>query len=142
MKTQLPAAINNVTEAKTLLKDLYINSELFHPEDDANDLVGAPFTKTEGDKLNALMQQIYQLSEVPEQFDPCGFVVDLNNTVWVIKYGELYAIGMDFRRGCTFRWSSNVHASWHLNSDDIEWFEKMKKKNRWDLYNIDKIELK
>ena len=142
MKTKLPASITSVADAQHLLTELYNNSESYHPEDCANNLVGEPFTKIEGDKLNELMQQVYQLPEVPEQFDPCGFVIDLRKTVWVIRYGELYAAGMDFRRGLTFQWISNVYIAWQLDSNDIEWFEKQKKKYRWDFYTLDKVEIK
>jgi hypothetical protein len=61
MKTILPEKISTIKEAKDFLTELHKNGESFHPEDDANDLVGDPFTKEEGDKLNQLMADIYNL---------------------------------------------------------------------------------
>lgn len=76
MLTKLPQSITTIDEARKLLTDLYNNGESFHPEDDANDIVGDLFTKEEGDKLNDLMGQIYDL---PGDFDPCEFYLILDN---------------------------------------------------------------
>lgn len=73
MRTALPAAISNVEEAKTFLTELNNNGEVFHPEDNANELVGDLFTKEEGDKLNKLMSEILSL----ESFDACDFILSL-----------------------------------------------------------------
>lgn len=82
IKTVLPAAITSVDEAKAFLTELYKNDECFHPEDDANDLSGDPFTKEEGDLLNKLMSDIYELNgDKPCQdwvFDPCLFILELD----------------------------------------------------------------
>jgi len=83
MKTQLPASINSVSEAKELLKALFDNGESFHPEDDARDLSGDIFTKKEGVLLNKLMGDIYKLEQVNKdgnnkyEFDPCDYLLSL-----------------------------------------------------------------
>lgn len=79
MKTKLLQKIRNVEQAKNTLYDLWRNGESFHPEDDANSLVGDPFTKEEGDHLNKLMQDINNLSPVDGvKFCPCQFLVDID----------------------------------------------------------------
>lgn len=77
MKTKLPDKITSIEEAEKLLTELNSNGEAFHPEDDATDLSGDPFTKEEGDKLNELTNQIYALEGVPEEWDPCDFYLKL-----------------------------------------------------------------
>ena len=84
MKTTLPEEITTINEAKQLLTALHNNGEAFHPEDDANDLCGDPFTIDEGNQLNKLMADIYSLpgnENYPNDlaFDPCGFFCDLIN---------------------------------------------------------------
>ena len=79
MKTKLPKSINTVRAAKILLKKLHTNGESFHPEDDANDLVGDIFTTKEGDQLNKLMEDIYLLPGNDGRhnnlaFDPCDYL--------------------------------------------------------------------
>lgn len=38
MKTNLPAAITTIDEAKAFLTELHANGESYHPEDDAHDV--------------------------------------------------------------------------------------------------------
>lgn len=85
MKTILPAGIGTVEQAKALLTDLHANGEAFHPEDDATDLVTDVFTQEEGESLNALMLDIYNLPGNDGRhvgilaFDPCEFLIELDN---------------------------------------------------------------
>lgn len=72
LKTQLPKTILSIDEAKEFLTKLHLNGEGYHPEDDANDCLSHIASKEEGDKLNDLMSQIYDL----KNFDPCEFLVD------------------------------------------------------------------
>lgn len=82
MNTVLPQSINSIEDAKKFLTDLYNNEETFHPEDDATDLVGDPFTFDEGTQLNKLMDDIYNLagneSVKSMVFDPCEFILNLD----------------------------------------------------------------
>ena len=76
MKTQLPEKIENAAQAVEFLTQLFKNGESFHPEDDAHGIVWAvedPPTPEECDKLNDLMSDIYDLSDV----DPCGILLEL-----------------------------------------------------------------
>ncbi len=80
MKTILPESITTVDEAKAFLTELVKNGEHFHPEDDATDFL--MFTKDEGEKLNILMDQIYNLKGNDGRhsgemiFCPCEFILD------------------------------------------------------------------
>lgn len=85
MKTILPTRINSIKEAKALLTQLHLNSEAFHPEDDATDLVAPIFTVEEGAKLNSLMEDIYLL----HGFDPCEFLLYIQNLTAVEEYKGL-----------------------------------------------------
>lgn len=74
MKTILPNKITSIEEAKNFLKSLSENGEMFHPEDDANDINfedDSP-TKEECDKLNTLMDEVYSF----DGFDPCEYILD------------------------------------------------------------------
>jgi hypothetical protein len=81
MKTKLPESITTIEEAKLLLRDLHSNGESFHPEDSAHDIIWstAEPTEEEKDQLDKLMSEIYNLPEVPDSFDPCGFLIDLDS---------------------------------------------------------------
>lgn len=74
MKTKLPARINNQSQAESFLMNLIHNNEIYHPEDDAHDIIWhttiEPSPK-EKDHLNSLMDQVYQ--NCPD-FDPCEFI--------------------------------------------------------------------
>lgn len=86
MQTTLPTQITTRQEAQKLLFDLHTNGEAFHPEDDANGLVNSYvlFTKEEGEKLNSLMNQIYELKgndgrhTEPMIFDPCEYLLSID----------------------------------------------------------------
>lgn len=74
MKTILPTTISTKEEAVDFFRNLYINGEAFHPDDDANDLSGDPFTKEEGDKLNNLIEQISNIDPNFDYYEPlCDF---------------------------------------------------------------------
>lgn len=134
MKTTLPEKITTVVEAKKLLRELHLNDEVFHPEDDANDLAGDPFTKEEGNKLNALMSQIYSLSD---DFDPCEYLLDQPFDI-IITHGLLYATGYNLGMGGKFRWSSNLSEALILQYEDIVPFNTLRNKNKWP-YQLVKV---
>lgn len=136
MRTKLPEKITTMREAEEFLFLLHMNSEAFHPEDDANDLVGDPFTKEEGDKLNELMSQINEI----HNFDPCEYLLSIQYDT-VIQHGELYAMGIDLSKRGNFRWSSNVSEAWRLTKEDTVWFIKAKRKNKWP-YELERAEKK
>ena len=86
MKTQLPASINTIDEAKAFLTDLYNNGEAYHPEDSADSIewalpVDQQPTVAECVQLDKLMADIYSLpgndSVHNMAFDPCRFILDL-----------------------------------------------------------------
>ena len=79
MLTPLPASIATIEEAQNFLKALYDNSESFHPDDSAEDIVidlegTRLFTDEEATKINTLMDQISDL----EGFDPCLYILRLD----------------------------------------------------------------
>ena len=81
MKTKLPKKISTIEEAKSFLISLHENGETFHPEDDATALSGNLFTKAEGEHLNRLMADIYNLPGNDGRHDdsiafcPCAFIL-------------------------------------------------------------------
>lgn len=80
MKTNLPESINSIEEAKDFLRNLYINGESFHPEDDAHNISWGACeepTPEECDKLNNLMSDIYEVAKGTD-FDPCGYILELD----------------------------------------------------------------
>lgn len=88
MKTTLPEAITNVDEAKSFLKALYDNNEVYHCEDNAHDIIwqlpaDQEPTHAEKDQLNKLMADIYALPELENypnpEWDPCGYVLSLDS---------------------------------------------------------------
>jgi len=85
MTTNLPASINTIEEAKAFLTELHKNGESYHPEDDANELIGSSelWTREEGEQLNKLMEDIYNLegnngNHANPVFDPCEFLLELD----------------------------------------------------------------
>jgi hypothetical protein len=78
MKTVLPTSITTVEEAKAFLTDLYDNGEMFHPEDNAHDVVWQTCTPTykEKEQLNKLMYEVFCLAEMSDDvcFDPWRFL--------------------------------------------------------------------
>lgn len=93
MKTNLPASINTVAEAKAFLKELHSKGEAYHCEDDAHEQEpwhgmpdGEPRpTPEQCDQLNKLMEDIYNLPgndgrHVPPMvFEPCMYVLQINS---------------------------------------------------------------
>lgn len=86
MKTTLPQAIETIEQAKAFLTDLYNNNEIYHPEDDAHDIVWETVNPTEQEReqLNKLMEDIYNLdgnngNHYKPKFDPCDFLLTLIN---------------------------------------------------------------
>jgi len=82
-KTHLPFEIKDADDAKKLLKELYVNGESYHPEDDAFDCLShTGLTKANGEHLNMLMGQIYALpgNENCQKmvFDPCEYLLALD----------------------------------------------------------------
>ena len=81
MKTNLNRVIATVDDAKEFLRELCDNNEVYHPEDDAHDIIWYACdepTDAEKDQLNSLMQSIYGLDD-SNTFDPCGFIIDYDN---------------------------------------------------------------
>lgn len=80
LKTQLPAEIKTIDEAKKLLTDLFNNDEAYHCEDPAAECLENA-TSVEAKQLDKLMSDIYNLdgnNNVADMaFDPCGFLLDL-----------------------------------------------------------------
>lgn len=72
----LPAAINSIDEAKAFLKIIFDNGAMYHPNDDATQLIGDPYTKEEGEMLNRLMAQAQQWDW--HIFDPSGWLLWLD----------------------------------------------------------------
>lgn len=68
MKTSLPDSIATVETAKEFLKNLKENGELFHPDDNAHDIIWScePPTYEECERLNKLMGEIYSFVDVCE----------------------------------------------------------------------------
>jgi hypothetical protein len=100
MKTKLPSAINTVKEAKSFLWELHSNGEAFHCEDDANDCLAGRVTKEQGDLLNKLMEDIYNLQgndgrHVDLAFDPCQFLLDIDIK---FRYKDLSGRGFKGKR--------------------------------------------
>lgn len=72
-------------EAEMFLEKLYVNKESFHPEDDAFDIIWqmpTQPTQIEKEKLNSLMQDIYNLPETTRnEFDPCSFLLGIEENL-------------------------------------------------------------
>ena len=125
MKTKLPKYIRSISGAKKLLKELHKNKEGYHPEDDANDIVisidgkeeGKLFTKEEADKLNELMQQIYALPEVTDEFDPCGYIIDnLLPKDHAADYKQVYAHGNVYLGSTSFTKTLHISHTTHIGT--------------------------
>lgn len=89
MKTKLPEKIETEEQAKAFLQDLINNGEIYHPEDDAFDIIwNIPDmenpTFAECIQLNNLMDQIYAL----DLFDPCEFIIDSGCYAFILDNEE------------------------------------------------------
>lgn len=149
MKTKLPKVINTISQAKRFLTELYKNEESYHPEDDANDIVGDLFTKEEADQLNKLMNDIYNLpgnnSAQDMAFDPCQWLLDID----LHHYPDMDDIDKQQAEILLKAYSREKIINWILNedknasvSDDAQIFDYGKpatkaqlKKVFWALYN-------
>ena len=83
MKTNLSTPITNSSEAATFILSLILNGEMFHPEDDAHDIIWGDCkepTDEEKDILNMRMEQIYSNTDM----DPCGFCIDTEKYIHFI----------------------------------------------------------
>ena len=74
MKTKIPESINSLEEAYCFLKDLVDNAEIWHPDDDATDVIwdgtDEPPTPEEAAMLNKLMDEVRDYDP-----DPCCFIM-------------------------------------------------------------------
>lgn len=87
MKTNLPATITSVEEAKAFLTELQANGEAYHPEDNAHDIEWRNMPEDQKPDyiqfrlLNKLMNDIYVLNgndHTCPVFDPCEFLLELD----------------------------------------------------------------
>ena len=127
MKTKLPPKINSVDEAKALLTALYENKESFHPDDDANELVGDPFTKVEGDKLNTLLEQMFVL----DGFDPNDFTFNLMYVHVLESHGRY--LTKPSKNGDA-QWVKDIEHAWVLSEKALETFYKEEKFKEYHNY--------
>lgn len=71
MKTNLPNQLTNVDDIERFIADLILNDEMFHLDDDAHDIINGHtnrplFTSDEADKVNALLEQAFNICDVWE----------------------------------------------------------------------------
>jgi hypothetical protein len=85
----LPNAITSIKEAKEYLNLLEKEGMIYHPEDDANDIIGFDITKEEGDHLNKLMEDIYNLPGNDGKHDdtilfcPCEYIISISDEDYI-----------------------------------------------------------
>ena len=75
IKTYFKIHINKENQAKEFLDKLYEDGLLYHPEDDAHEIItneGMLFTADEADLLNERMDEIWGILD-----DPCEYVLKL-----------------------------------------------------------------
>ena len=74
MKTNLNIVIRDNQTAKKFLDELIENNEVYHPEDNAHDIIWACIepTNSEKDRLNTHMADIYKYCD----FCPCAYIID------------------------------------------------------------------
>lgn len=81
IKTLLPSEIKTVEGAKAFLTELHKNGESYHFEDSARDIEGKEgnpiFSIDEANRLDELMEQIYAISREQDFFNPCEFLIEL-----------------------------------------------------------------
>lgn len=71
MTTNLDRTISNTEDAQAFLQDLMNNGEIWHPDDNAHDviwMIKEPPTHTEMDKLNELMHDVHKYINDPPQY--------------------------------------------------------------------------
>ena len=75
IKTYFKVHINKENQAKEFLDKLYEDGLMYHPEDDAHEIItneGMLFTADEADLLNERMDEIWGILD-----DPCEYVLKL-----------------------------------------------------------------
>tara|TARA_R110002012_G_scaffold189097_1_gene356280 strand:- start:361 stop:636 length:276 start_codon:yes stop_codon:yes gene_type:complete len=75
IKTYFMVHIHREDQAKKFLDKLYEDGLMYHPEDDAHDIItneGKLFTADEADLLNERMGEIFGILD-----DPCEYVLEL-----------------------------------------------------------------
>tara|TARA_R100001594_G_C3943686_1_gene241285 strand:- start:428 stop:706 length:279 start_codon:yes stop_codon:yes gene_type:complete len=75
IKTYFKVHINKENQAKEFLDKLYKDGLMYHPEDDAHDIItneGELFTADEADLLNERMNEVFGVLD-----DPCKYVLEL-----------------------------------------------------------------
>jgi hypothetical protein len=77
MKTNLPEQIDSVQEAKDFLKEMVENGEIYHPKEDAFDIVwkSPPPTEDQMILLNKLMFDIENLED--ENFNALNYILSI-----------------------------------------------------------------
>ena len=81
IKTYFKIHIHGEDQAKEFLDRLYKDGLMYHPEDDAHEIItneGMLFTADEADLLNERMDEIWGILD-----DPCEYVLEL-----IKKYDE------------------------------------------------------
>jgi hypothetical protein len=81
IKTYFRIHIHNEYSAKEFLDKLYKDGLMYHPEDDAHEIItneGELFTADEADLLNERMDEVWRILD-----DPCEYVLEL-----IRKYDE------------------------------------------------------
>ena len=81
IKTYFKVHIHGENQAKEFLDRLYKDGLMYHPEDDAHEIItneGMLFTADEADLLNERMDEIWGILD-----DPCEYVLEL-----IRKYDE------------------------------------------------------
>ena len=81
IKTYFKVHIHGENQAKEFLNRLYKDGFMYHPEDDAHEIItneGMLFTADEADLLNERMDEIWGILD-----DPCEYVLEL-----IRKYDE------------------------------------------------------
>jgi len=76
-KTYFMIHIHREDQAKEFLDKLYEDGFMYHPEDDAHDIIndkGELFTADEANLLNERMDEIWEILD-----DPCEYVLELIN---------------------------------------------------------------
>lgn len=75
MKNYFITPITSITDAQKFLHQLNADNLIFHPSDDAEDIIDLSgnyiFTPEEADKVNARMDEVWHHME-----DPCKYILD------------------------------------------------------------------
>jgi len=77
MKTNLNIDIKTISDANKFILELFINNELFHFDDNAEDIIWFECepTSEEIKQLNSLVNQLFEI----ENYDPFEFAMGLIN---------------------------------------------------------------